>query len=242
MMKAIFKPENADVLIVRDSDVNEASLISNFLRKIENGASVDFRAAYNGNQEINGLVLTVSEVPEKELDIPTYIKIVADITNDEANYPLFRIVVKPEDEKFMSYKLDSDKWEILKTLFEGVGLVNASITPDGIITAQNDSGSFITSNLVIPKGLFQYLNSEDSSVLNYNESLIIKLDNEPNFSEDAINSIPNDMWQTSFNPYNKPTNSANNSSVGSNSSTNGSSDNFICGCKDSINNPRFDKE
>lgn len=239
MMKAIFKPEKADVLIIRDSDANEASLISNFLRKIENGASVDFKAAYNGNQEINGLVLTVSEVPEKELDIPTHIKIVADVTNDEANYPLFRIEVRPENENFMSYKLDSDKWEILKTLFEGIGLVDASITPDGIITARNDSGSFITSNLVIPKGLFQYLNAEDSSVLNYNESLIIKLDNEPNFSEDAINSIPNDIWQTSFNPYIKPTNS---STTGSNNFINGSLDDFTCGCKDSINNPKSSRK
>ena len=187
---------------------------------------------------MNGLVLTVSEVPEKKLDIPTYIPITVNVINDEAHYPVFGLNVNPADEKYIGYKIDEAKWELVKTLFEGIGLTNASISPDGNITARNDSGSFITSSLVIPKGLFQYLNTEDSSVLNYNESLVIRLDNEPNFSDDVINSIPNDIWQSTL----KPGNINGSNTDGSNNVTDESLNYFKCGCMDSINNPRPSKK
>lgn len=238
MMKSLFKPENSSVLIIRDADLNEAMLLKNFLLKVENGADVKFEAAYNGNHEMNGLVLTVSEVPEKKLDIPTYIPITVNVINDEAHYPVFGLNVNPADEKYIGYKIDEAKWGLVKTLFEGIGLTNASISPDGNITARNDSGSFITSSLVIPKGLFQYLNTEDSSVLNYNESLVIRLDNEPNFSDDVINSIPNDIWQSTL----KPGNIDGSNTDGSNNVTDESLNYFKCGCMDSINNPRPSKK
>lgn len=173
-MKAIFKPEDANKLIVRDADINEASLIINFLNKIKNGATLAAQATFNGNYETNGILFTVEEAPVVP-DTPSYIGTDVVVTNDPLNLPVFKMDVKPSSTNYTSYKVDSSVWETLKTVLEGLGLTSPSITADGIITASNDTSAIIEATIVIPKGLFQYVSSLDSTVNNFNDNIVLTL-------------------------------------------------------------------
>lgn len=173
-MKAIFKPEDANKLIVRDADINEASLIINFLDKIKKGATLEAQAIFNGNYETNGILFTITE-KSQPVEVPGYLKINATITNDELNLPLFKITVTPATPSYLSYKIDGSLWAPLKTTLEALGLTNPSISSDGSIIANNETNIPISASIVIPKGLFQYLNVEDSTTNNFNDNLVITL-------------------------------------------------------------------
>lgn len=175
MMKAIFKPEDANKLIVRDADTNEASLITNFLDKIKLGAPLEAQPVYNGNYEINGVLLTVGDVPAEKPEVTIYLPVEATVTNDLINLPLFRIKVKALDTECTSFKVDEMLFDSFKALLEKLKLENISVLPDGTITAENNTGTAISATIVIPRGLFQYVNASDSSTLNYNDNLAIDL-------------------------------------------------------------------
>ena len=173
-MKAIFKPEDANKLIVRDADINEASLIINFLDKIKNGATLAAKATFNGNYETNGILFTVEEAPIIP-DTPSYISTDVTVTNDSLSLPVFKIDIKPSSTNYTSYKTDVTAWETLKTTLEGLGLNNPSITTDGVIVAENESGLSINATIVIPKNLLQYVNAIDSTVNNFNDNIVLTL-------------------------------------------------------------------
>lgn len=173
-MKAIFKPENANKLIVRDADINEASLIINYLDKIKNGATLTAQATFNGNYEVNGILFNIEDAPVVP-DTPAYISTTVDITNDLLNLPVFKIDVKASGTNYTSFKTDAAIWDTLKTTLEGLGLASPSITSDGVILADNQSGSIIEATIVLPKGLFQYVNAIDSTVNNFNDNIVLTL-------------------------------------------------------------------
>lgn len=173
-MKAIFKPEDANKLIVRDADINEASLIINFLDKIKNGATLAAQATFNGNYETNGILFTIEDAPVVP-DVPSYIGTSVDVVNDPLDLPVFKITVNPASPNYVSFKVDINAWETLKTTLEGLGLESPSIKVDGTITAANNSGEIITATIVIPKGLFQFVSEVDSTVNNFNDNIVLTL-------------------------------------------------------------------
>ena len=173
-MKAIFKPEDANKLIVRDADINEASLIINYLNKIKNGATLSAQSTFNGNYEVNGILFTVEDAPVIP-DVPSYIGVKADAVNDLLNLPVFKINVKPVSTNYTSFKVDATVWETLKTTIEGLGLESPSITANGQIVAENNSDNIITATIVIPKGLFQYVSEIDSTVNNFSDNIVLTL-------------------------------------------------------------------
>ena len=177
-MRALFKQENPNVLIIRDADWNEASLLIRYLDNIENGASLEAKAAYNGNQEVNGIVFTVKTEQEQPI-IKKYINIKAIVTNDVENLPVFRIRLLPEEVNFTSFKLDESKWAELKEVLDVLGVTDLSITSQGDIVGANTSGSVITGTIVVPKGLLQFLDSSEGTVDNYNSSLAVTLYKAP---------------------------------------------------------------
>lgn len=222
MMKAIFKPEDANKLIIRDADTNEASLIVNFLEKIKNGASLDTTAIFNGNYEINGILLSLGSVPTEEpVETDTNIQVKADVTNNLSDLPLFKIELKQAyGDSYMSYKVNYEKWDQVKTVLEGIGLQNVSITTDGVITAENPGNMVVPSTqIVIPKGMLQYLNKCDSSTSNYNDTLVIDI-------KDNVDSI---IIPTESDEDNG-SNSSNSSNSGSNSGSINNSNNSGCVC------------
>lgn len=185
MMKAIFKTEDANKLIIRDADSNEASLIISFLNKIKEGAPLDTTAIYNGNYEVNGLLLSLGSIEEPvEQETDTHIQIRAEVTNNKSDLPLFKIELKQAyGDNYLAYKVDFEKWESVKTILEGLGLQNASITSDGVITAENTSEVTVpAATILIPKGLIQYLNKVDSTTTNYNDDLVISI-------KDTVDSV-----------------------------------------------------
>lgn len=173
-MKAIFKPEDANKIIVRDADINEASLIINFLDKIKNGATLEAQATFNGNYETNGILFSVADAP-KSTDTPICIPTEAIVTNDTLNMPVFKIDVKSTGANYVCYKVDTTVWETFKVLLEGLGLDNISVTSEGSILADNETGSVISASIVIPRGLFQYVNSIDSTTNNFNDNIMLTL-------------------------------------------------------------------
>lgn len=173
-MKAIFKPEDANKLIVRDADINEASLIINFLDKIKNGATLEAQATFNGNYETNGILFSITDAP-KSTDTPVCIQTDTIITNDSTNLPVFKIDVKPAGSNYVSYKVDVTVWETFKVLLEGLGLTDVSVTPEGTILASNETGAAISASIVIPRGLFQYVSSIDSTTNNFNDNIVLTL-------------------------------------------------------------------
>lgn len=175
MMKAIFKPEDANKLIVRDADTNEASLISNFLDKIKAGAPLEAQPVYNGNYEVNGLLFTVGAIPVTPVDVTTYIPVKATVTNSLLDLPLFRIKLEPEGSEYTSFKVDESIAEIFKATLTKLKLINISILSDGTIVAENPTESAIAATIVIPRGLFQYVNADNSTLLNFNDNLAIEL-------------------------------------------------------------------
>lgn len=175
MMKAIFKPEDARKLIVRDADINEASLITNFLGSIKKGASLEAQPAYNGNQEVNGIVFTVGAEPDTPVESTLYIPVEASITNDLLNLPLLKIKITATDPSYTSFKVDEKLFESFKDVLTKLKLENVSITSDGTIVAENNTEAPITAMVVIPRGLLQYVNSNDSSTLNFNDNATISL-------------------------------------------------------------------
>ena len=179
-MKAIFKPEDASKLIVRDADINEASLIINFLDKIKKGAPLEAQATFNGNYETNGILFSLGEIPDTPEETPTYLKIEADVTNSQMDLPVFKIKLSPayNADMYMSYKVDITVWDEFKNVLESIGLANPSITPDGVIVADNTTSVIISASIVIPRGLLQYINTVDSTTENFNDTLVVKLGEE----------------------------------------------------------------
>ena len=173
-MRALFKQENPNILIIRDADWNEASLLMRYLDNIKNGASLDAKAAYNGNQEVNGIVFTITEkepVPETD----SYIKVKATITNDSLNLPVFRIQLASESENYNAFKINQDKWTDLKLVLSALGVADLSITPKGDIVGANRSGVVVEGTVVIPKGLIQYVDVVTSTTNNFSDALTITL-------------------------------------------------------------------
>lgn len=176
-MKAIFKPEDPSKLIIRDADKNEASLIINFLNETKNGAPINTEAIYNGNYEVNGVIFKLDEIPEI-VETPTYIQISGEVTNSLEQLPLFKIQLLPTySTNYMSYKIDYTKWDELRLVLEELGLKNPSIGTCGQIVAKNDSGVLVDASIVIPQGLIQYINKNDSTTNNFNDGLVLSLKN-----------------------------------------------------------------
>lgn len=171
-MKAIFKPEDANKLIVRDADINEASLIINFLDKISKGATLETKACYNGNYEVNGILFSLADVVDPVIT-PSYIEVAATVINDIANLPVFKIDVKATSGA-TSFKIDSTILDTVKATLEGLGLTDVSATTDGVILANNPGDAPISASIVIPKGLFQFV-TEDANTNNFNDNLVITL-------------------------------------------------------------------
>lgn len=182
-MRALFKQEDPNVLIIRDADWNEASLLIKYLDSIKNGASLAAKAAYNGNQEVNGIVFTITE---KQVDPETesFIKVNATITNNALDLPVFRIQLAPESENYKSFKIDSTKWSDLKSILGDLGVEDLSITPQGDVVGANRSGVIVEGTIVIPKGLLQYVDIITDTTNNYNDSLIITLGESSSDVED----------------------------------------------------------
>lgn len=191
-MKAIFKPEDPSKLIIRDADKNEASLIINFLNEIKNGAPINTEAIYNGNYEVNGIIFKLDKAPEIT-EMPTYIQISGEVTNSLDKLPLFKIQLTPTySTNYMSYKIDYTKWDELRLVLKELGLKNPSIGTCGQIVAKNDSGVLVDASIVIPQGLIQYINKNDSTTDNFNDSLVLSLKNtvEDNLNPDDSELLP----------------------------------------------------
>ncbi len=177
-MRALFKQEDPNVLIIRDADWNEASLLIRYLDSIKNGASLDAKAAYNGNQEVNGIVFTVTEKPVDPV-VDTYIKVNALVTNSVLDLPVFRIQLLPESENYKSFKVDTAKWADLRETLGALGVEDLSITPQGDIVGVNRSGFVIEGTVVIPRGLLQYVDVVSSTTNNFNDLLALTLNDGP---------------------------------------------------------------
>ena len=174
-MRALFKPENPNVLIIRDADWNEASLLVRYLENIKGGANLEAKAAYNGNQEVNGIVFTITEKEKQPVDVETFIKINAKITNDSSNLPVFRIELTPESVNYNSFKIDENAWNNLKLVLNALGVTDLSITPSGDIVGVNLSGIAVEGTITIPRGLLRYVDIVSSTTNNFSDSLVITL-------------------------------------------------------------------
>lgn len=178
-MRALFKPENGDVLLIKDADINESTLLHNFSEKIKNGASLEVEERNTGiNDMVTGMVFTVKEAVDPST-IPNNISITSTVINSKLNLPLFEIDILPEDDNFIHFKVNECKWGVLKCTLESLGLSGATITSEGKIIAKNSGEDIITGSVTIPEGLFQFVNKEDASVNNFNSELEISLDGEP---------------------------------------------------------------
>ena len=173
-MKAIFKQENPNVLIIRDADKNEASLLIGYLNKIKQGADIISKAAFNGNQEVNGIVFEVKEkIVEPETRVS--IKVNATVTNRPEDLPVFRIELLPESSNYNSFKVDTEKWNDLKAVLETLGVVNLSITSGGDIVGANYSGVIVDGVIVIPSGLLQYVDLVNATTNSFNDNVKVIL-------------------------------------------------------------------
>nr|DAW53749.1 MAG TPA: protein of unknown function (DUF4925) [Caudoviricetes sp.] len=168
-MRALFKPEDGNVLLVRDADINESTLLRNFCNKVKNGAVIEVQERNTGvNDLLTGLVFTVTEA-ETPVDVPSYISIVSTVVNKTTELPLFSIDFKPENANYLQFKVDISKWALLKYDLEALGLTNVTLTSEGNIIASNDSLDIVRGVITVPKGLFQYVNKLDASVNNFSD-------------------------------------------------------------------------
>lgn len=173
-MRAIFKQEDPNILIVRDADWNEASLIIRYLDSIKNGAVIETKASYNGNQEVNGIVFTIKETEVKPAE-DFYVSMKAEVVNDPEDLPVFRITLSSEQNIFNAFKVDNAKWNDFKEVLSALGLTDISITPSGDIVAANLSGITVGGTIVVPKGLLQFVDVLHDTTNNYSDSLVISL-------------------------------------------------------------------
>ena len=212
-MKAIFKPEDPSKLIIRDADKNEASLIINFLNEIKNGAPINTEAIYNGNYEVNGVIFKLDEIPEI-VETPTYIQISGEVTNSLEQLPLFKIQLLPTySTNYMSYKIDYTKWDKLRLVLEELGLKNPSIGICGQIIAKNDSGVLVDASIVIPQGLIQYINKNDSTTNNFNDGLVLSLKNTVENMNPDDSELDNPSDSTPDDSGNSDDSNTNNSTI-----------------------------
>ena len=59
-MRALFKPEDGNVLLVRDADFNESTLLRSFCDKIKKGATIEVQERNTGvNDLLTGIVLMI---------------------------------------------------------------------------------------------------------------------------------------------------------------------------------------
>lgn len=184
-MRALFKQEDPTVLIVRDADWNEASLVVKYLESIKNGATLEAKAAYNGNQEVNGIVFTAT-AKEVKPDTGLFIKVKATVTNATEYLPVFRIQLAPESDSYLPFSLDEDKWAGFKAVLEGLGAEDLSITPQGDIVGSNKTGAAFEGSIVVPRGLLRFVNSLDGTTNIYNDSLDIDLAEDPEIDYDNV--------------------------------------------------------
>lgn len=174
-MRALFKQEDPNVLIIRDADWNEASLLIRYLDNIKDGAKIETKAAYNGNQEVNGIVFTIdTKKPEPAGD--TFIKVNAEVTNDDMDLPVFRIQLSTESENYNPFKIDESRWADFKEVLETLGITDLSITTQGDIVGANTTGAVISGTIVIPKGLVRYVDTVTGLTNVYSDSLSITLE------------------------------------------------------------------
>lgn len=168
-MRALFKPEDGNVLLIKDADFNESTLLHNFSNKVKNGATIEVQERNTGvNDLLTGLVFIVKEA-DVPVDVPSYISIVSTVVNKTTELPLFSIDFKADNENYIQFKVDISKWALLKYDLEALGLTNVTITSEGKVIANNGGLDIIRGVITIPKGLFQYVNKLDASVNNFSD-------------------------------------------------------------------------
>lgn len=174
-MRALFKPEDGNVLLVRDADFNESTLLRNFSNKVKNGAVIEVQERNTGvNDLLTGLVFTVKD-SITPVPTPSYISTNSTVKNSLIDLPLFSIEVKADNENYTLFKYDTDIWAVLKLNLESLGLTDVTITSNGLILGNNETSSVISGSITLPKGLFQFVNRVDASVYNFNDDQEIVL-------------------------------------------------------------------
>lgn len=185
-MRALFKPEDGNVLIIKDADFNESTLLHNFFNNFKGGNySVEVQERNTGiHDSLTGLVFKLVE-QEKPIEVITYIKTNQKVTNIDETLPLFMIEFTPDNSNYLNFKVDISKWALFKLRLEDLGLTDVTITNDGKVIGNNGTGAAINGIVTVPKGLFQFVNRLDSSVSNFSDivELVLGLDDSNN-SED----------------------------------------------------------
>jgi len=179
MLKAIFKPDDSNVLVLRDGDTNEIALVKIFLDKLRAGHSVEIKERIGITGDLCGMILKLSDEPinPDDPDIPVepaYIDIVTDVVNDFSNLPLFKLSIISVLPEYVGLKIDLKVWALLKEELIDLGLDTPSITSDGVIIAENITGDVIVGNVIIPEGLINYVGPEEMTNY-YNAELEIEL-------------------------------------------------------------------
>lgn len=174
-MRALFKPTEADKIIISGADYNEQTLITEFVNKASNGFSLSAEKRYDFNNEIDGLVISLKEIIVDPTEEYIYLPF-ANITQGNDDSRVFKLTFEPDSSSgYTIFKYDTDAYNQVKASLEALGLQDVEISSHFEIIARNETGGAVFGTLEIPKGLFQMINSEDNRTIYFTEATQVEL-------------------------------------------------------------------
>lgn len=176
-MKALFKPADADKIIISGADVNEATLISQFINKCNDGLSLKAESRYDFNNEIDGLVIKlVAKEPEKpEEEENKYLPFVDVFQRNDANR-LFKIDFEVDnDGEYYIFNYDRELFFKLKDELEALGVQDVEMDSKFDIVGRNDTSGSIFGTIEIPAGLFRMINRDTGKTNIYSDAMVLEL-------------------------------------------------------------------
>lgn len=176
-MRAVFKPAEADKIIISGADINEISLISQFVNRGKN-ASIEAEARYDFNNEIDGLVIKIGPKINTGIPVeedPIYLPFVDFHQRNDANR-LFKLDFEVDNGGgYYIFKHDRELFLELKKQIENLGISNVEIDCKFDIIGINNTGGSIFSKITIPRGLFRMINKNDGKTNYYSDEFEIEL-------------------------------------------------------------------